>query len=304
MATLGFRGWVMDRRRLIIGAAALGATALAGPAFAAFKSDRISVITEGDGPDVILIHGLSSSRDVWRGLVDRMKGRYRFHLVQIGGYAGAPVGANASGLVAAPVAEEVARYISESKLNRPAVIGHSMGGSIGLMLAARHPDLVGRLMVVDMMPYLGVLFAKPGSPPEVVKKAADDLSAAMLAATPEDYAKRQAASIDSMVQTKTALPALVEHGRTSDKRASVDAFHELIVTDLTPELPRITAPVTILYVHTPAYPITPEMLDVFYKQAYAGVPKVKLVRIPDAWHFLMIDQPDRFAQEVTAFLAG
>jgi hypothetical protein len=31
---------------------------------------------------------------------------------------------------------------------------------------------------------------------------------------------------------------------------------------------------------------------------------VKLVRVPEAWHFVMIDQPDRFLQEVTAFLGG
>ena len=294
----------MDRRRLIIGAGALGAAAFAGPAFAAFKSDRITVITEGDGPDVILIHGLSSSRTVWRGLVDRMKGRYRFHLVQIGGYAGAPVGANAEGPVVAPVAEEVARYISESKLSAPAVIGHSMGGSIGLMVAARHPDLVGKLMVVDMLPYLGVMFVKPPATPQAVAKAAADLSAAMLAAPAEEYAKRQAASIDAMVMTKAALPALVEHGRTSDKGAAVHAFHELIVTDLTPELHNITAPVTVLYVQPPGFPMPAETFDGFYRAAYAAVPKVKLVRIPDAWHFLMIDQPDRFAQEVTAFLGA
>jgi pimeloyl-ACP methyl ester carboxylesterase len=294
----------MDRRRLIIGAGALGLAALAGPAFAAFGSDRISVVTEGDGPDVVLIHGLSSSRDVWRSLVDRMKGRYRFHLVQIGGYAGAPVGANAEGPVAAPVAEEIARYISESGLQKPAVIGHSMGGSIGLMLAARHPRLVGRLMVVDMVPFLGVMFMKPPATVEGVRPVADQIRAQMLAATPEDYARRQADTIATMVQTRSALPMLVEHGRLSDKRASTNAFHELITTDLTAELAKITAPATVLYVHTPAYPFPAEILDAVYGQAYANLKGVRLVRISDAWHFIMIDQPDRFAQEVTAFLSG
>jgi pimeloyl-ACP methyl ester carboxylesterase len=294
----------MDRRQLIIAGAALGAAAFAGPALAAFRSDRISVVTEGDGPDVILVHGLSSSRDVWRSLVERMKSRYRFHLVQIGGYAGAPVGGNAVGPVAAPVAEEIGRYISDSGLKEPAVIGHSMGGSIGLMLAARHPGLVGRLMVVDMLPFLGAMFMKPPATVEGVRPIADQIRAQMLAASPEDYSKRQAETIATMVQTGSALPMLVEHGRLSDKRASTDAFHELITTDLTPELSRITAPATVLYVHTPAYPFSAEVLDVVYRQAYANLKGVKLVRIPDAWHFIMIDQPDRFAQEVTTFLAA
>ena len=39
--------------------------------------------------------------------------------------------------VAAPVAEDLARYIAEQHLDKPVVIGHSMGGTIGMMLAAR-----------------------------------------------------------------------------------------------------------------------------------------------------------------------
>jgi pimeloyl-ACP methyl ester carboxylesterase len=294
----------MDRRQLLLGAGAMALAVFAGgPALAAFTSDRISVITEGDGPDVILVHGLSSSRTVWQSLVEKLKGRYRFHLVQIGGYAGAPVGANGDGPVAAPVAAEIARYIADAKLDRPAVIGHSMGGTIVMMLAARHPDAVGKVMVVDMMPFMGAMFAQPPATPEKVRPVADQILQGSLAATPAEYAKRQADMIDSMVKTKSALPVLVEHARTSDRKASADAFHELIVTDLGPELSKITAPTTVLYAHTPSYPFSAEVLDGFYKAAYANLKGVKLVRIPEAWHFIMIDQPERFTTEVTTFLA-
>jgi pimeloyl-ACP methyl ester carboxylesterase len=114
------------------------------------------VVTRGSGPDVILIPGLSSSRDVWNATAAALDGTHRVHLVQVNGFAGAPVGANGDGDVAAPVAEEIARYIQRKPLcERPAAIGHSMGGSIGMMLAARHPDAVGKLMVVDMFPFMG-----------------------------------------------------------------------------------------------------------------------------------------------------
>ena len=52
-------------------------------------------------------------------------------------------------MIAAPAAEEIARDIREQGLQKPAVVGHSMGGTIAMMLAARHPDSVGRLMVVS-----------------------------------------------------------------------------------------------------------------------------------------------------------
>ncbi len=139
------------RRTLLASLFAVAAGALV-PAYAAdFKSDRISVTTEGEGSDVILIPGLNSSPRVWREMVRAVPG-HRYHLVQVSGFAGQAKGGNTEGAVAAPVAEEIARYIAASGLKKPAVIGHSMGGTIGLMLAARHPDLPSKLMVVDMFP--------------------------------------------------------------------------------------------------------------------------------------------------------
>ncbi|WP_374011269.1 alpha/beta fold hydrolase [Massilia sp. Se16.2.3] len=77
---------------------------------------------------------------------------YRYHRCRLRASPVQPAGANKEGLVAAPVAEEIARYIAESGLSKPAVIGHSMGGTMGMMLAARHPQALSRLMVVDMVP--------------------------------------------------------------------------------------------------------------------------------------------------------
>src|SRR3546814_12890155 len=77
---------------------------------------------------------------------------YVDHLVQVAGFAGTPAGGNASGKVVAPVAAEIARYIDEANLRTPALIGHSMGGTLAMMIAARHPAAVGRVMGVDMLP--------------------------------------------------------------------------------------------------------------------------------------------------------
>ena len=102
-----------------------------GHQHADFESGRFHVRVDGPARpvgDVILIPGLSSSPEVWDGLTEQLKGRYRVHRIHVQGFAGAPVEDNASGPVAAPVAEDLARYIAEQGLNKPAVIGHSMGG--------------------------------------------------------------------------------------------------------------------------------------------------------------------------------
>ena len=159
---------MISRRRFVAATVAvMAALPLAGAAAAPFASERITVRLEGSGPDVVLIPGLNSSPRAWASTVAALPG-YRYHLVQVSGFAGQAAGANKSGTVAAPVAEEIARYIGESNLKQPAVIGHSMGGTIGMMLAARHPESLSRLMVVDMVPYMGPLFAGPGASPEKV----------------------------------------------------------------------------------------------------------------------------------------
>src|SRR4051812_5220699 len=96
--------------------ALFGSAAEAAP----FHSDRISVETRGKGPDVVLIPGLSSSPKVWEGTVAAVPG-YRYHLVHVSGFDGAAAGGNATGPVVAPVAEEIARYIREAGLKRPAI---------------------------------------------------------------------------------------------------------------------------------------------------------------------------------------
>ncbi|MBL8546537.1 MAG: alpha/beta hydrolase [Hyphomonadaceae bacterium] len=298
----------MKRRGLLIGALlALAACASAPEAGvsspqAGFTSDRISVVTRGAGRDVILIPGLSSSRDVWNTTADALDENYRVHLVQLNGFAGAPVGANADGPVSAPVAEEIARYISENHLNRPAVIGHSMGGSIGMMLAARHPDAVGKLMVVDMFPFMGAMFGGPNATPETVAPIADQIRGAMRMAPQGVVSDQTRGMITSMVRTETARPEIIEHARQSNVGVTANAFHELIVTDLRPELANIRAPLTVLYVIPPQAPITPEQYDGFMRASYASVPTARIVKIEDSYHFIMIDQFDRFMREVNTFL--
>src|SRR3954452_13821096 len=67
---------------------------------------RFTVTVEGSGPDVILIPGLSSPRDVWAGTAGALKGRYRVHVVQLNGFGRSSAGANAEGnILAGTVAE-------------------------------------------------------------------------------------------------------------------------------------------------------------------------------------------------------
>lgn len=263
-----------------------------------FVSDRISVETRGSGPDVILIPGLTGHREIWSGVAGSLDDRYRLHLVQVNGFAGVAARANAEGPVSAPVAEEIARYIREAGLVRPTLIGHSMGGSIGMMVAARHPEAVGRLMVVDMIPFMGDMFPAGTD----LRTMADQTRAGILSSPPGEGFLGQ--MFQGMTLNREMEPMLMRHLKASDRRTVANAFHELILTDLRPELSRITAPVRVLYVQAPNVPMPPEQYDAMMKQLYANVPNVQLVRIADSRHFIHWDQPARFLAEVDALIAS
>jgi pimeloyl-ACP methyl ester carboxylesterase len=206
--------------------------------------------------------------------------------------------------VVAPVAEEIARYIAETGLQRPAVVGHSLGGTWAMMVAARHPELVSRLMVVDMFPFLGAMFGGPNATAETLRPAAEQIRSAIAGTTGDARRSNIEQTIATMVRTEALRPRAVADSLASDSAVSGQAMYDLIVTDLRPELANIRVPMTVLWVRPPNAPVSEAQMAEFYRVSFAGVPQARLVRIPDAYHFIMWDEPEAFRRELRTFLAA
>ena len=277
----------MSRRPLLLLALALAAPAPAAP----FKPTRISVVVRGSGPDVILIPGLSASRGIWTGTVAAIPG-YRYHLVQVAGFAGTPAAGNSAGRVAAPVADEIVRYIAMHRLGRPAIVGHSMGGSIAMMIGARHPEAAGRVMVVDMLPAPARPF---GVPAAAVKPLAKLIGGEMAGA---DRLRRDLKSLVGRFGNSDWLESRNDAGVVGR------SISELLSTDLTPELPRIRAPLTVVYACSAKLSYACGPVSRAFTTAYSGRPGARLVRIDRSGHTIMRDQPAAFQAELRCFLAA
>ncbi len=275
----------MNRRSFLLAglSSALFACAPAPLMAARFEPTRFSVQVQGTGPDVILIPGLSSGRDLWRGTVERLPG-YRYHLVQVAGFAGDPVRGNREGAVLIPLAEEIARYISDRRLRQPAIVGHSMGGTLAMLVGARHPDLAGRIMVVDMLPQPAGLFG--GN--------ALDVGPLLGNLVRSSEGRRLMGSLMGAF-----TPPESSH-RRSDPDLLARAAHELGALDLAPALPRIRAPLTIAY--GAPDPRGAAAIDRSFASAYAPARSARLVRIDGAGHMVMLDQPTRFVAALRDFL--
>jgi len=290
---------------LAAGGMALVVRAEAAPAAAvqtAFVSDRLSVEVTGSGPDVILIPGFASSREVWRAEAERLKGTHRVHLIQLAGFAGEPW-THGDGPFVEPVVAELARYVREAGLQRPAVIGHSMGGMSAVMLAQRHPELVGRVMSVDSLPFFSALFG-PTATVESARPFADQAAAGIIGADEAAFRAGQAQGAVGYSRTPATRAAMVDWSMASDRRAMAAAIREVMTTDLRPGLAAMTTPVWAVYAADADGGAPAAMADALWTREYAALPGARMVRVDGSRHFIMADQPERFAAVVDQFLAA
>ncbi|RSB46289.1 MULTISPECIES: alpha/beta fold hydrolase [Brevundimonas] len=264
----------------------------------AFVSDRLSVEVMGQGPDVILIPGFASSREVWRPLARRLSATHRVHLVQLAGFAG-EAWTHGDGAFVQPVVDELARYAAT--LDRPAVIGHSMGGLSGLLLAQQHPEAISRVMSVDSLPFFSAMFG-PQVTPQTAGPFADQAAASILNADDAAFRAQQERTAVGMMRDEAGRAAMVDWSMASNRQAMASAIREVMTTDARPGLAAMTTPVWAVYASDADGGAPAAMADALWSREYAALPGVTLKRVDGARHFIMVDQPDRLDALVDAFL--
>jgi pimeloyl-ACP methyl ester carboxylesterase len=265
---------------------------------------RITVRTSGAGPDVILIPGLASSAHVWDRTVANLTAHYRVHVVQVAGFAGTPPLANASGPVFEPLVAAVHDYIAANHLKEPAIIGHSLGGLVGMTLAIEHPADVGRLMIVDSLPFFGMLMG-PDATVASVAPMAKAMRAKISGGTQQSYAAAEPAVMKTLVKsTGPEAQAATAAAAASDKDVVGQAMLDDMSTDVRPDLAKITQKVTMLYPWDAASGTPQAVFDGLYTGAFAPLKQAHVQRIDGSFHFIMIDQPAAFQAAVEAFLKG
>jgi pimeloyl-ACP methyl ester carboxylesterase len=134
--------------------------------FVDVNGGRIHYIEAGQGPTLLLVHGLGAqSGNFTHSLVERLTSA--FHVVVIdrpgSGYSTRPRGAPAGIRVQAGT---ISGVIEALGLERPVVVGHSLGGAVALALALDHPERVAALALVSPLTQL------EETPPPVFKALA------------------------------------------------------------------------------------------------------------------------------------
>lgn len=101
----------------------------------------------GEGPPVIILHGLLGMLDNWVSFARALSTHFTVWLPDQRNHGNSP---HTTAHTYALLAEDLLEFIKEHSLIGSTVIGHSMGGKTAMQLALDHPEVVGKLIVVDM----------------------------------------------------------------------------------------------------------------------------------------------------------
>jgi pimeloyl-ACP methyl ester carboxylesterase len=234
------------------------------------------------------------------------------YAVTLAGFDGVPIGATPS-LGAAEAS--LVTLIAIEKLDRPVLIGHSLGGTLAMRFGEDRPDLVRGIVSVDGLT-ISPLLPLDAAPAE---RAAGAQRFTTFVANQDPAAF--AAGAAKVMNDYVTDPALAKHAAAlaarSDQQAVARYGGELQSTDLRPGLSKLTVPL-LFVAPIPGLPLPSYMPASmaslsdeqrlgatlgFYTPLLTGAPNLKIVPISNSRHFVMLDQPAAFRAALDSFVA-
>jgi pimeloyl-ACP methyl ester carboxylesterase len=251
----------------------------------------------GGGPPVVLVHGWLSSSRIWDALARRLAQRFTVYSLDLTGFGESdkPL----SGYGVRNGSRLLFAFCAHFGLSRASVIGHDLGGNMAVKLAADHPDVVGRVVLVSVpadedqidlptplwlatLPVVGPLFFALGRAFRPVRRMwmrpfvadPDDLTDELL----DDAGKSTPAAVAS---TLSMSRREISGGRLV-RQAKIIKMPMLVVSG---EEDQIVDPHSV--------------------SAWAGsVQRAEICLMDACGHAPMIERPAEFAAQILAFLTG
>jgi N-formylmaleamate deformylase len=289
----------MTKRSFIVPSALAALIASQAVAAETPKPPSFHVDVSGHGKPMILIPGFASSGKTWDSTVAHYKDHYECHVLTLAGFAGEP-------RIEAPfletVRKDLATYIRTNKMNKPVIVGHSLGGVLALWLAEQEPNLVGPLVIVDSLPFLSAVM-NPGATTETTKAQAEQMRKMYSGPPTEQSEKMGEMAVKAMVTSPADFEMIMGWTRKSDRVAMGDAIYEMMTTDLRADLDKINSPTLVIgtWIAYKQY-ATREQVEKNFRTQYAKLKNYDLVLEDKARHFVMLDDPAGFFQAVDHFL--
>ena len=284
--------------------AALAVPPAAAPAAVSnFEVGSLHVTQYGSGAKtLVFIPGLTCGPWEWSGEIAHFAPDYTIYALTLPGFDGQPA---ISGPLFQTVTSDFWKLLAEKHIAHPVVIGHSLGGTTGFMLATQHPDRLAGVIAVDGLPIY------PGNDrltPDVVKAQAAKMGAMMAAQPAATFANSlKTYSLPYMLTAPSDVAAVALLAGKSDPAAAGAWYEADMALDLRTDLHKATVPI----VEIAPYDVTldgqyaPTSADKqrYYASLIANAPKASVVMIQKSRHFIMYDQPQALTDAITQSLA-
>ena len=221
----------------------------------------------GEGPAVVLMHGLSGSGRWWVHNVPVLAQHYRVYNVDVVGFGRS----RGQRLVLREAGDWLVEWLQVAGIGRAHLVGHSMGGYVAMEAAAKAPELVHRLALVDAL----VLPMGPG-----LVRHALDLARATRYVSPN------------------FLPVLVGDAWRAGPRTMSQAIREILSADLSDRLGAVQAETLVIWGENDA------LIDLEVGRKLAEqMARARFACVKGAGHNPMWDRPQRFNELLLDFLA-
>lgn len=251
---------------------------------AAFKVEVI-----GKGEPVLLFPGFTCTGEVWNDIVAELSKTKECHVFTFAGFGDVPA-------IEKPwltkIKESVVTYIEANKLDKPSLIGHSLGGSLALWMASEN-DVYDKIIVIDALPSTGALMMPNFNSEYIVYD--NPYNTQLLNMDDISFEKMAVQMAEGMTLNTSKRELIKNWILKTDRETYVYGYTDLLKLDLRTALANIKAPVTILGATEP-YGL--ETVKKTFQEQYQKLEDYTIKFADESAHFIMFDQPDWLLNEI------
>jgi pimeloyl-ACP methyl ester carboxylesterase len=244
---------------------------------------------------LVMLHGYTGSKENWYRLAARLRGRYRLLAPDLPGWGESERKPDADYGYAAE-AGHVAAFLRDVAGGPVVLLGHSMGGGIAALVAAREPRLVSHLVLLDAA---GVAFAENDFASTVL--AGDNPFGVVDAASLEHYLS----ILFHEARTRPPIPWPAAHALVAHRRHQA-GFEQSVLDRIGrgdeqflpgEEAMRIRQPTLLVW------GAQDRVVDASAMELYAArIPQARRLLLPDCGHMSLMECPEAVADAVRSLL--
>lgn len=243
------------------------------------------------GIPVIILHGLFGSSDNWQGIAKTLSDQYRVYLIDQRNHGRSP---HSSDFTYQAMSSDLLEFIKEHNIVKPVIIGHSMGGKTAMKFAVQYPEMLSKLVVIDISPRFY---------PVHHSRILEGLAAVNLQKiTSRQEADAQLAHYEPH---PTVRMFLLKNLYRNENGQFAWRINLPVIND---QIENVGEALNEVSIDTPVLFINGEKSDYIKVEDHALIkkifPKASFSTIPDAGHWVHAEKPEEFVSKIKDFVSN